>query len=560
MPWRGPEYEGEFPTLGYAVAQLIQESCVIPDGDFMGRPLRLTDEQLRCLLYHYRLDPETGKFVYFRGTQFTRPQKYGKGPFAAALICAEAHPDGPVLFDGWDASGEPVGRPWATPHIQVTAVSEDQTDNVFRALLPMIQLGPLADVFTDVGLTRINLPSGGVIEPVTASAVSRLGQRITLSVQDQTESWLQSNGGHKLADNQRRGLAGMGGRWFSTPNAWDPIEDSVAQRTGESKAPGVYLDDVDPGPGSIRNKQERRRMLKRVYGDSATKPRPDAEWEPWIDLDRIDGECVALIEHDPAQAERWFCNRKMASEGAAFDSVAFGKLAGRRRVPDGATVVLGVDGARHDDALAVVACDVRDKYLWVVECVERPDDAPEDYEHDLDRVDGAVRECFERFNVWRAYCDPHWIEGLIDGWQHEFGDRRVVHWLTNRPRPIGWAIRNFHEAIAAGDFSHDGDERLLRHVANARRRKLSVLDDRERPMHTLSKDSVGSPRKIDLAMAAVLAWEARGDCVAHGSVSLTDVPEVPVAAGPAVWTPGVALSHGELGRRHVESGPMGTFS
>jgi hypothetical protein len=33
---------------------------------------------------------------------------------------------------------------------------EDQTDNVFRALLPMIQLGPLAQVFPDTGLTRIN--------------------------------------------------------------------------------------------------------------------------------------------------------------------------------------------------------------------------------------------------------------------------------------------------------------------------------------------------------------------------------------------------------------------
>jgi hypothetical protein len=213
--------------------------------------------------------------------------------------------------------GEPVGRPWPTPHVQVTAVSEDQTDNVFRALLPMIQLGALAADIPDTGLTRINLPSGGPDRAGHGAARSRLGQRVTFVVQDQTESWLKSNGGHALADNQRRGLAGMGGRFLSTPNAWDPIEDSVAQRTGESKAPGVYHDDADPGPGSIRNKAERRRMLKKVYGDAATKPRPDAPWEPWIDLDRIDGEIEALLEYDPAQAERWFLNRKLASEGAS---------------------------------------------------------------------------------------------------------------------------------------------------------------------------------------------------------------------------------------------------
>ena len=938
MPWRGPEYEGEFPTLGYQVADLIQASCVIPDGDWMGRPFMLTDEQLRCLLYHYRIDPETGKFVYFRGTQFTRPQKYGKGPFSAALICAEAHPEGPVLFDGWDAAGEPVGRPWATPHVQVTAVSEDQplaldtpvptpdgwstvgalevgdrvldstgracvverstpvlvgedcyavtfsdgervvasgehgwtverkrrrgdchervtlttrelaesvcdskggkrcrvplvpfdlpavalevdpyllglwlgdgatndatvaldhrlrdeyeailspllewfevpvwgrgpgnqatvrirkreylcawghdwsddrvaqsgghehcatcrreyrlgkdrtgtrlytlrerlrrigvlgnkripdvylragneqrlallqglidsdghvtskgrvsftntnerlardvgrlltmlgygwtirfdgtawrvfftaaderpvarlgykvaaqrqglagsrrrstsrwryvesvepvpsvpvrcigigtddhlflvgeravpthnTDNVFRALLPMVQLGPLADVFTDVGLTRINLPTGGVIEPVTASAVSRLGQRITLSLQDQTESWVASNGGHKLADNQRRGLAGMGGRWFSTPNAWDPVEDSVAQRTGESKAPGVYLDDADPGPGSIRNKKERRRMLKKVYGDSATKPRKDAEWEPWVDLDRIDGEIEALVEYDPAQAERWFLNRKLASEGAAFDIQRFESLAEPKLVEDGAIVVMGVDGARYQDAIAVVGCEVKTGYIWQVAVVERPAHLQRDadYEHDFSIVDGAVREVFERFNVWRMYCDPHRIDVLLEPLKNQYGRKVVVDWLTNRPRPIAWAVRNLQSAITSGDLRHDGSPELVRHFANSRKRKLTVLDDNERPMHTLSKPSHMSPEKIDLAMAAVLAWEARGDCIAEGGVSFNAVEPDREPVRPLAWSPGEALpAHLLVGRPEV--GPLGGMS
>jgi hypothetical protein len=76
---------------------------------------------------------------------------------------------------------------------------------------------------------------------------------------------------------------------------------------------------------------------------------------------------------------------------------------------------------------------------------------------------------FERFNVWRAYCDPHWIEGLIEGWQNRYGDKRVVQWLTNRPRPIAWAIRNFEQAISSGDVSHDGDDTFAEHVRNARR-------------------------------------------------------------------------------------------
>jgi hypothetical protein len=33
----------------------------------MGQPFVLTDEQLRFLLNHYRIDPLTNKFVHFRG-------------------------------------------------------------------------------------------------------------------------------------------------------------------------------------------------------------------------------------------------------------------------------------------------------------------------------------------------------------------------------------------------------------------------------------------------------------------------------------------------------------
>jgi hypothetical protein len=135
--------------------------CAIPDGDRMGEPFILTDEQFRTYLHHYRIDPWASRFTHFRGTQLTRPQKWGKGPFAASWVCGEAHPESPVLFDGWDADGQPVGRPWATPHIQITAVSEDQTDNVFRALLPMIRLGALAADIPDTGLTRINFRPAG---------------------------------------------------------------------------------------------------------------------------------------------------------------------------------------------------------------------------------------------------------------------------------------------------------------------------------------------------------------------------------------------------------------
>jgi len=530
MPWRGPEVPNEVPSLGLVVGQWIQDYCVVPDRELRGQPFILTDEQLMFLLHFYRLriddkDPAKATFHWARGAQLMRPQKWGKGPLIAAICCAEAA--GPVRFDGWDAKGEPVGRPWATPHIQVTAGSEDQTANTWRALQPMIELGPLGAAFiTDTGLTRINLPGGGLIEPVTASARSRLGQRITFAVQDETHAWNRANHGLQLADNQRRNLAGVGGRFVETTNAYDPVEQSVAQRT--QSEPGVLIDDVDGGPGSVRNKQERRKVMRKVYGDSlVTKG-------GWVDLDRIDAEVEALLEHDAAQAERFFMNRKIAQEGAAFDIEQVRALIKPHKLSEGSVVCLGVDGARHDDSLAVVGTDVKTGYQWLVAIEERPDHAPPDYEHDMSRIDGAVTELIEgdKLVVWRAYCDDQHIRHLVDSWQNRFGEKRFVTWHTNRDKPMAWATRRYEEAISAGDVTFDGNPTFMTHLRHARKRMVTTLDDKERQMHVLSKSSSRSPMKIDAAAAAVLSWEARSDALASGAVSLTDTPDEPEPERP----------------------------
>jgi hypothetical protein len=512
------------PTLGYQVAAWIQANCAIPDGERIGEPYQLTDEMLRFLLHHYRVNPQAkydrreglwrGAFVHFRGSQLVRPQKWGKGPFSASIICAESAPDGPVLFDGWDANGQPVGRPWSTPWIQVTAVSEDQTDNIWKALIPMIELGALKAEIPDTGLTRVILPSGRSIEPVTASARSRLGQPITFAVQDESHSWLERNQGHKLAQNQRRNLAGMKGRWLETTNAWDPGEDSIAQRTSESKAKGVYRDDAEPPKGSVRNKAERRKVMKAVYGDS---------W--WIDLDRIDGEIMALLEEgEAAQAERFFLNRKEAGESRAFDFKRWESLKckKKRKVERGALIVIGVDGARFRDAVAVVATEVETGYQWPLLILERPEDAGEMYEHDFSQLDGVVSDAFEEFDVWRIYCDDQGITELVDTWQGRWGDKRVVQWHTNRPTQIAWAVRNYTEAIEIGDVTHDGAPKMAVHVRNARKMPLNTRDDKGMKMHSIRKDRPNSPRKIDAAMAGVLSWEARGDAIADGATAFAE--------------------------------------
>lgn len=524
MPWRGPEAPGEFPTLGYLVADWIEENCVIPDGERAGEPYLLSDEQLRFLLWHYRLRPNAkagGKpsaaFVY-RRSQLTRPQKWGKGPLSAAYICAEAA--GPVLFDGWDAAGEPVGRPWPTPWIQVVAVSEDQTDNVWTALVPMIELGSLSADIPDTGKTRINVVgehgSSGLIEPVTSAAVSRLGQRITAAVHDETHSWTAQNGGIKLADTQRRNLAGMGGRSIETTNAWDPGEESVAQTTFEAAPPDVYRDYPEPLEGSLRNKRERRRILKHAYAGA-----------PWVDLDRIEAEIEELLPRDPGQAARFFANRIVGGSDMAFDIEAYRKLAKPGlEIAGGRLVTLGFDGSLTQDATGLVATDVELGHQVVVGVWERPRDLPADDDSwmvPVEEVNEAVDWAFDFWDVWRLYGDPpHWKDDL-NRWAGRHGSERVVLWWTNHRKRMAYALKGWKNDMRPGVMSHDGHEALERHVGNAVKRPTRIRDEDDGSwLWLIGKEGAKSPRKIDLAMCACLSWEARGDAIRAGVLDQDD--------------------------------------
>ncbi len=105
-------------------------SDLLPSPNDPAQPLVLTSEQATLLVRWFAVDP-MGRFIFRRG-QSRRSKGWGKSPFEAAKAIAELA--GPVRFDGWDARGEPVGRPWGTmgdppAWVQIAAVSEDQTDN-----------------------------------------------------------------------------------------------------------------------------------------------------------------------------------------------------------------------------------------------------------------------------------------------------------------------------------------------------------------------------------------------------------------------------------------------
>src|SRR6185503_17485354 len=191
-------------------------------------------EQEDFILAWYQLDPETGRRKFNRGV-LGRPRGWGKSPLLAALACAETL--GPVVFDGWDADGHPVGKPWAlvpTPVVQLAAVSEEQVRNTWAPVLEMLKPeAPIHDAVAGLEVmdTFITLPNRGRMSAITSSARTVKGARAVFAVLDQSEEWVPSNGGVRLANTMRANAAKVGGTTLESPNAFIPGENSVAEES-----------------------------------------------------------------------------------------------------------------------------------------------------------------------------------------------------------------------------------------------------------------------------------------------------------------------------------------
>jgi hypothetical protein len=517
MPPGPDEFVVDFPTLGFLAADWIAAHCLVPDGFTKGAPFVMYDWQLWCCVNHYRVKPtatvgQLAPAFHYRRSQIVAPQKTGKGPWSAAVTLFEAA--GPAVFDGWatggevfDCSaehdgcgfvyvyepGEPMGTPWPSPLIQLLATSEDQVDNVYRPLQAMVKGGPLSGSMK-VGEEFTRIGDEGRIDVVTSSATARLGNPITFAIQDETGLYTKANKMVRVAETQRRGAAGMGGRTLETTNCWDPAEDSVAQRTAESRAADIFrFHRVPPAGLSYKNKAERARIHRYVYKGSTH-----------VDLDAIEAEAAEILEKDPAQAERFFGNRVVHGLGSWLPDGLWESREESRVVEPGTPVALGFDGSDSDDWSAIRLCTL-DGYRFTP--TYGPDARPTiwnpaEWGGTIPRaeVNAAVDELCSRYRVVLAYCDPRDWQSEIGDWAQRYGERVFVEWATYRIAQMHAALDRSVADLASGRSTHDGCPTTAAHVANAR--KLARPGQR----YILGKPE--QHQKIDVAMADVLAYEA----------------------------------------------------
>ena len=485
MPWSGPAFDGHIPSIGYEVLDWIHAFCCHGPGDVQGMPLDYDDEIRDFIIECYRIDPTTGRRMY-REAILSRPKGRAKSEIAGMVVVAEAL--GPVRFDGWDADGQPVGRPVVSPLIKCLATEESQAGNTFenaafvagewgRDTHPEIYAGT-SGVRKYQSATAVYLPNGGEIRACSSGNASKDGGKETFIVPDETHLYvlreLKGMYGTVMRNLGKRKLADP---WaLQTTTAYRPGEMSIAEekltawRKGELD-PSVYVDHREAkGRIDIRDTEHTLAQLRQVYGPAM---HPTLGWmEPERVLKDMRDPTVCV---DEATAARYFLNRAISTKDAWIATDVVTRQVKQETVGFGEAISLGFDGSLRDDATVLIGSRMSDGFLFPVGIWAKPN-GPEGnwWEVPRSEVLAAIREAFARYSVVRMYADPHEWRTDIDALAEEFGDV-VIPWATSRDTQMGYALDRLHSDLVKGVTFHEADKAIEAHYGNAYVRQRGKL-------------------------------------------------------------------------------------
>lgn len=520
-----PAFEGQICSLGYEIIDWLEAYACHGPGDVMGKPLNFAadPEVEEFIIRSYELDPETGRRKIRRAV-YSAPKGRAKSETAGLIGVVEAL--GPARCDGFDASGQPVGRPVTSPFIRCLATEEKQAGNTFANMAYVMgEWGP--DVHPEIygGVTGVrdyqratamSLPDGGEAVLSTAGAASKDGGKETFLVPDEIHLYVTS----ELRSMYATALRNTGKRKHAQPwalltttacrlgeqSVWEVLEKRF--RAGQLDETWLVHHREAKGKIDIADRARTLRQLRDVYGVAMD---PELGW--------MLAEDVYSDMHDPtvcrdeAEAARYFLNRSMAGSDAWIAKTVHDRQERDEAVEPGAAIAVGFDGSINNDSTVLRGCRMSDGFLFKLGVWEKPTGALGDgWSVPRNEVLARIREVYATYKVSRGYFDPHEWRSDIETLAKELDpndEGRVVAWPTSRDVAMSAALNRLHTDLTNGEIFHDNDPAASDHYGNAyvwHKGKLRLV----------RKENPNSSRKIDSVVGDALALEARADALADG--------------------------------------------
>ena len=457
---------------GDRVIEFIETFCTL-GGSYLGKPFEVLPFQREIIEKIYETDKEGKRIV--RTALVGLPRKNAKSTLAAALcvygLIADTADAAPVVIA---AAGDRNQARLVHDEIKRMILASPELSSVCEVLRNEIRCsrnGGVAKVVSaDAGLQQGLNPSLVVVDEYHIHKNDELFQALTLGSATRNEplTIVISTAGYDLESPlgkmYRYGRQVESGERDDSSFAfvWHGIEDNVEVDVSDPKVWAKY----NPAWGEFINEEE---------FESAHKRTPTAPFTRY----RLNGWT--------ATANHWLPQGKFES------------LASDRRFEKGERIVLGYDGAWIGDSTALVGCSVDEpRHLELIALWEKPDDQhAQGWRTPIHEVKQAIYDAFDKYSVVLMAADPFRFEESLQNLSEE--GYPILEFPTNSVQRMTQATQALYDAITDETITHSGQAAMNRHFSNA------ILREDARGAR-ITKDRRGSTKKIDIAVAAMIAY------------------------------------------------------
>ena len=462
-----------YTEFAEAVCRVTKDSVAAPAGEL----LHLRDWQ-KELLNHALARRADGRFKH-RVALVGMARKNGKSARAASMGLS-------ALTLGGNGS-----------EIYSCAADRDQARIVFGTAKRMVELDPeLSSMFTLYRDVIEYKDKGSVYRALSAEAYTKEGLNPSpivifdeVHAQPNRELWdVMSLAGGARSDSLLLGITTAGVK--TQANGQDSLAYSLYQY-GQKLVKGEL---VDPS-------------FFFAWWEPKNPEADHRDKQLWIEsnpgfADIVDAEDFesAVLRTPEAEFRTKRTNCFVSTATAWLPTGSWEALIDTDRTPEqGEDVILAFDGAFSNDSTALIAWLLGgDKpHLMVVGIWERPEDAEQGWHVPVAEVEQTIIDTFRNSNYQTK-------EIVFDParWQRTFmvldeQGMPVVSYPNSAERMVP-ATQKFYEAVVNQSFTHDGDERMARHITNCVTKQSS---------RGVMVAKASSKRKVDAAVAAIFGYD-----------------------------------------------------
>jgi phage terminase large subunit-like protein len=408
------------------------------------------------------------------------PRKSGKSALASTLALYS------LIAEGIEG-GEVV----------VAAAEKEQARIIFGEAKRMVEASELSELCT-LYRDAIFVPStNSVMKVLSAEAYSKEGLNVSRAIVDE----IHAHKNRELFDvlSLSMGNRGKLAQLLAVTTAGQKTDmtgqDSIAYSlyqygkrvsTGEIVDPTFFMSWWEAPPEADHRDPEMWKVANPGYDDlvsaddfeSAVKRTPEPEFRT-------------------KRLNQW-----VSSMNAWLPNGAWQPLAEQRELRPDEDIIIGFDGSFNGDCTSLMGCTIPKEdekpYLFMIKTWEKQPEDTDDWRVNTQEVEDVIIQFCSTHNVKEIACDPYRWQRSMDA-MAEMG-LPVIEFPSTSPSRMVSACGKFYTSVTEQTMIHDGDPLLERHLSNA-----VVKIDRIGPR--IVKDNRGSPRKIDAAVAAVIAFD-----------------------------------------------------